>query len=95
MRKFLVVTEVGRVRGKISVGIHEITDDSFKYITDFTLSKGSQRGFEHEAVNKLVEMGVLPTDKLTNSGYIDYSDKLDYMIITVQGHGLNYVSSIK
>jgi hypothetical protein len=94
MRKFLVVTEQGRVKGKFSCRIHEIKENSFDYITDIEIPMGSHKGFDNVAVNKLVEMGVLSNDKITNTGYIDYS-KLDYMIITVEGKGLNYVNSIK
>jgi hypothetical protein len=91
---FLVVTERGRIRGKVSMHISEINiiNGSIEPISvDSTFSYQSNRGIPTEAVRVLINKGRLPSCKLGNGGNIDYSKK-DYTLIIVEGRGLNYIT---
>jgi hypothetical protein len=92
----LVVSEVGRIRNRISVDITVIEKEAkghaLKFSFDF--SKGSNKGLSHEAISFLVEKGVLDKECIDASGYISslcYRE-MDFNFIVVEGKGLNYVS---
>lgn len=91
---FLVSTEVGRIRGKISFYIAEILPDKGLRLLDnfFTCSSRSFRGIDLEAVLFLVKCGELPAEAIKD-GRINRECK-DYIIITVEGKGMSYISQI-
>jgi len=94
-RIFLVSTEVGRVRGRISFYIAEIMpNEGLRLIdNDFTCSKSSNRGIEHEAVQCLINKKELPNTALNESGYIDRKEK-NYSLIIIEGQGMNYINQV-
>ena len=94
---FLVSTELGRKRGRISFYIAEIIpNEGLRLIdNDFTCQIRSHKGIKHEAINLLVSKGELPPEALYEDGYINYDFKDDnYILINIEGEGLNYVDQI-
>ncbi len=90
---YLVITEKGRVRGRTSGSVIKISESENKLITELDYNSASNRGQESEAIAKLVEIGELPDDALSNPGYINYDYKKDnYNLILVEGLGLNYIT---
>lgn len=94
-RIFLVSTEVGRVKGRISFYIAEILPNKgLKLIdNDFTCSRTSNKGIESEAVQALVNARELPITAISAAHYRDARVK-NYSLIIVEGRGLNYVNQI-
>ena len=91
MRNFLIVTEKGRKRGKISFYIAEIKENGLNLIdNDFTVIQGMHRGLKHEAIKRLVDLKYLDSKYINESGYIEYKN-VDFNIILVEGQGLNYI----
>lgn len=94
-RLFLVSTEVGRVRGRISFYIAEIMpNEGLRLINNtYQCSTSSHKGIESEAVQAIVNANELPITALTASHY--RNDKLkNYSLIIVEGRGLNYINQI-
>lgn len=90
---YLVITEKGRVRGRTSGSVIKISESENKLITELDYNSASNRGQESEAIAKLVEIGELPIEALSNPGYINYDYKKDnYDLILVEGQGLTYFS---
>ena len=92
-RIFLVSTEIGRIKGKISFYIAEIIpNEGLKLIdNDYVCSVQSNKGVDSEAVQALVTRKELPITAITSSGYRD--GRVDnYKLIIVEGRGLNYIN---
>lgn len=94
-KMFLVSTEKGRVRGKISFYIAEIIPNiGLRLIdNDFTCSSTSNRGILIETVNCLVQKNELPKEVLDDSGYVKKHDD-NYIILFSEGQGLNYINQV-
>jgi hypothetical protein len=94
---FLVVTERGRSRGKISFYIAEIEPTTGLRLIDntFTCSITSNKGIKNEAVKVLIKNRQLPEEALDQLGYINYNYN-EYQVIIVEGQkqGLNYIDQI-
>ncbi len=94
-RIFLVSTEVGRAKGRISFYIAEIMPNKGLRLidNDFTCSKTSNKGIESEAVQALVNKNELPVTALNESHY-RYGKLKNYALIIVEGRGLNYINQV-
>ena len=92
---FLVSTERGRKRGRISFYIAEIVENKGLRLVDndFTCSVTSNRGTANEVINFLVDKEELPKQALDKAGYRNGEFK-DYILILLTGTGLNYVEQI-
>lgn len=92
---FLISTEQGRIRGKISFYIAEIVPNKGLRLIEnfFTCSMGSNKGLENEAIGFLITKGELPPTALNDSGYRNPKVN-DYSLIMVEGRGLNYINQI-
>jgi hypothetical protein len=92
---FLVSTEVGRQRGRISFYIAEIVPNKGLRLIDnfYTCSATSHRGIESEAVQCLVNNNELPITAINAAHYRDGRVK-NYSLIIVEGRGLNYINQI-
>lgn len=90
---YLVSTEVGRVKGRISFYIAEIVPNKGLRLidNDYTCSASSHRGLDSEAVQALVTKKELPITAISASHYRDARVK-NYILIMVEGRGLNYVN---
>lgn len=88
-KTFLVVTELGRVRGKVSGMAYEITPKGLDVIGNFDCRIGSNKGLNNEAIEFIVSKNLLPTNVIRTDGYID-SDVKGYRLILIEGKGLNY-----
>lgn len=90
---FLVSTEKGRVRGKISFYIAEIVPNKGLRLidNDFVCSIQSNRGIESEAVQALINRGELPITARNEAGYRDGRVN-NYKLIIIEGQGLNYIN---
>jgi hypothetical protein len=91
---FLVSTEVGRVKGRISFYIAEILPDKGLRLidNDFVCSSRSFRGIDTETVQCLVNLGELPAEAIIGNYRND--EYRDYVLIIVEGRGLNYINQI-
>lgn len=94
-RIFLVSTELGRQRGRISFYIAEIMPNKGLRLIDnfYTCSAQSHRGIESEAVQCLVNNKELPITAINAQHYRDGRVK-NYCLIIVEGKGLNYINQI-
>lgn len=91
-RTFFVLTEEKRLRGRISFYIGEIKDGKMEMLSnDFSVSKGSRRSLESEAINRLVQLQKLDEKYVDAGGYIKYDVK-DYNIIHVESTNLAYLN---
>jgi hypothetical protein len=74
MRNYLIISEEGRVKGKISIAVLKITEGDTIPLGDLHISKIMNRGIKHEAVNFLVEKGfvnkISNLSSLTSGNYI-------------------------
>ncbi|MFA5300532.1 MAG: hypothetical protein WC389_20285 [Lutibacter sp.] len=95
-KTFLVSTEKGRVKGKISFYIAEIIpNEGLRLIdNDYTCSISSHRGLESEAVQALINKNELPITARSETGYRDGRVN-NYILIMIEGQGLNYVNQFK
>lgn len=91
-RTFFIMSEQKRIRGRLSYYVGEIIPNKGMRLidNDYTTPTQSHRGLDNEGVKVLVEKGELPKDKLDEYGYIDET-KRDYILIMVEGQGLNYI----
>ena len=94
-RIFLVSTEVGRIKGKISFYIAEIMPNKGLRLidNDYTCKIQSHKGIESEAVQALVNKRELPITAIKADHYINPRVK-NYCLIIVEGKGLNYINQI-
>lgn len=94
-RIFLVSTEVGRVKGKISFYIAEIVPNKGLRLIDnfYQCSATSNKGIESEAVQALVNARELPITAISAAHYRDARVK-NYSLIIIEGRGLNYINQI-
>ena len=92
-KTFLVSTEIGRVKGRISFYVAEIVPNKGLRLidNDYTCSAISNKGIESEAVQALVSKKELPITAITARGYKDARVK-NYNLIIVEGKGLNYIN---
>lgn len=91
MKSFILITELGRVKNRISASIFEVIKGVPVVVGSFEVNPQSNKGLDHEAVSYLVNNGKLPKTKLTSSEYINWPKK-DYALTVIEGRGLNYVS---
>ena len=92
---FLISTEVGRIKGRLSFYIAEIMPDKGLRLidNDFTCIIGSNRGIENEAVSCLITKKELSPLALDPGGYRN-PETANYILIVVQGRGLNYINQV-
>jgi hypothetical protein len=89
MKTFLVVTEKGRIRGRISGAIYQMVDNKpVLLVGDYNYSAGSNPGDVAMAARKLVEEKHLPESCLDAGGYL--TDAADARMVMVEGSGLTY-----
>jgi len=93
-KTFVVFTEQGRVKGKITAGILK-KNDKFDFIREYNYSIGSNQGIKAEAIKELVKLKELPKEALDKSGYPNYLlvNELAEILI-IEGRGLNYYSTL-
>ena len=95
-RNFLVSTEKGRTRGKISFYIAEIVPNIGLRLIDnnYTCATNSTESFYTQVINLLVSKNELPKKHLIKDVLVsNYNRKeLPFNIIFVEGQGLNYVN---
>jgi hypothetical protein len=92
---FLVSTEFGRIKGKVSFYIAEIVPNKGLRLIDnfYTCSRTSNSGIENEAVKALVKAKELPLNAIATNGYRNHKI-INYSLILVEGRGLNYINQI-
>jgi hypothetical protein len=92
---FLVSTEVGRHKGKISFYIAEIVPNKGLRLidNDYTCSTQCHKGIESEAVQALVNKNELPIIAITERHHLNPRVK-NYVLVIVEGRGLNYINQI-
>lgn len=90
---YLVSTELGRKKGRISFYIAEILPNKGLRLidNDFTCSTQSHAGIETEAIKRLIELKELKPNCIHKDGYID-NKKKNYILITAKGTALNYIN---
>lgn len=94
MKKFLIITELKRKRGKVSFYIAEITETGLRLIdNDFTVSANKHKGYPSEVTKLLIEKGEIEPQFLTENGYINYSVKPNFLYIFANGTDLTYVDT--
>lgn len=95
-RNFLVSTEKGRTRGKISFYIAEIMPNVGLKLIDnnYTCSTRSTESFYSQVINLLVRKNELPKKYIIKDVLAsNYNrNELPFNIIFVEGHGLNYIN---
>ena len=94
MRNYLIISEEGRVKGKISIAVLKITEGDTIPLGDLHISKIMNRGIKHEAVNFLVEKGFVNKNYIAEDGYINEQalQEESVNLIVVEGRGLTYWS---
>jgi len=89
-KTIIIISEVGRIKGKTSVDIIVLENNLNTYRGDFNFSTSSNRGVESEAMAHLVEIGKIDKE-LVETGYFR-RDNEDFTLILVEGRGLNYTT---
>lgn len=92
-RIFLISTELGRVRKRVSFYIAEINSNTgLRLINNtFTCNIGSNKGLVDEAIQVLVNEKELPPEALTLAGYRNY-DLQTYEVLFIEGKSISYVT---
>ena len=95
-KTFLVITERGRQRGRVSFYIAEIVpNDGLRHIdNDSTCSSSSNKGIINEALAILIKHKELPEKTLDYRGYCS-GEYDDYILIHCEGTKLVYINQFK
>jgi hypothetical protein len=83
MKSFIVITESGRVRGKITGTLYKVKANKPQRISDFGYSKQSNKGVRGESVKALITFGELSAKDAAES---------NFSLLLIEGQGLNYIN---